>query len=455
MIAPARRAALDVLAAVEAGRLDLPEAIARARTALSDERDRALLVTLCTGTLRWRGALDFLIERAANRPLARLDPSVLEILRLSTYQLLHLDRVPAAAVVDDAVSLTRAARKTSAAGFVNAVLRRISRSRGSIDLPPRPAEPDAARETILQYLTATLSHPAWLAERWLDRVGFAAAERWLQYNNRPAVLTLRASTPRIDRDALAARLETFGVATEPTRFVPDGLIVRSRQPLQLPLSSEGLFVAQDEASQLVALLAADPSARRVLDVCASPGGKTLIVAARAPSAVVVAGDLRQRRVQLLSDTVSAVGTPGIHIVRHDALQPLPFAQAFDTVLLDAPCSGLGIIRRDPEIRWRRLPADLPRLAGAQQQMLRHAAAVVRPGGAVVYSTCSSEPEENEEVVDRFLRDAGTAYRLAGPEEVALRLPEDARSLIEPAGYLRTSWRDELDGFFAAVLRRER
>jgi 16S rRNA (cytosine967-C5)-methyltransferase len=455
MIAPARRAALDVLMAVATGRADLPDAIAHARGGLKDDRDRALLVELTTGTLRWRGALDFAIERAAARPLSRIDPVVLEILRLSAYQLLHLDRVPAAAAVDDAVSLTRAARKTSAAGFVNAVLRRISRSRETLGFPERPVSPDATRDEILQYLTVTLSHPQWLAERWLDRVGFAAAENWLRYNNQPAVLTLRANTLRIDRETLARRLEADGIVVEPTRFAPDGLIVRSGQPLQLPWSGEGVFVAQDEASQLVGLLAAGPSAERVLDVCASPGGKSLIIAACAPRADVIAADLRPRRVQLLRDTIATAGARSIRVVRHDALQPLPFGQVFDAVLLDAPCSGLGIIRRDPEIRWRRTAGDLPRLAADQARMLGHAAAVVRPGGTIVYSTCSSEPEENERVVEAFLGGPGAAFDLARREEVAARLPEPARPLVEPSGFLRTTWRDQLDGFFAAVLKRAR
>jgi 16S rRNA (cytosine967-C5)-methyltransferase len=455
MIAPARRAALDVLVAVGAGRADLPDAIARARGTLGDERDRALLVELTTGTLRWRGALDFAIERAADRPVSRMDAAVLDILRLSTYQLLHLDRVPAAAAVDDAVSLTRAARKTSAAGFVNAVLRRISRSRERLGLPERPAGPDAPRDEILRYLTITLSHPEWLAARWLDRVGFGAAEDWLHYNNQPAVLTLRANTLRIDRESLARRLGAAGTVVEPTRFAPDGLIVRSGHPLQLPMSGEGLFVAQDEASQLVGLLAAERSAGLVLDVCASPGGKTLIIAALAPRAWVIAADLRPRRLQLLRETIAASGAPGVRVVRHDALQPLPYGQVFDTVLLDAPCSGLGIIRRDPEIRWRRAAGDLPRLSADQDRMLGHAAAVVKPGGTIVYSTCSSEPEENERVVEAFLRGAGAAFDLAPREEVSRRLPESARFLVEESGWLRTTWRDQLDGFFAAVLKRTR
>jgi len=206
MIARARIAAVRVLQAVDGDRADLPGAIAQARTHLADERDRALLVELTTGTLRWLGTIDHLIAQAAKRPLTRLDPEVRDVLRLGIYQLLHLDRVPASAVVDDAVELTRKAGKSSAAGFVNAVLRRISRTRSDLPLPPRPAFDSNGipedREGALDYLATTLSHPRWLVARWMDAHGFAATERWTQFNNDPAPLTLRANTLRTTRAAL-------------------------------------------------------------------------------------------------------------------------------------------------------------------------------------------------------------------------------------------------------------
>ena len=192
MIAPARSAAYEILSAVSAGRADLPAAIVHARASLHDERDRALAAEIATGVQRWRGALDHLIVAFAKRPLDRLDPEIIELLRMGAYQLLHLTRVPASAVVDDAVNQARRAGKGSASGFVNALLRTISRKRTALPLPPRPT--DAADSTAaLDYLSITLSHPRWLAARWLQRLGFARAEQWATFDNQPAPLTLRAN----------------------------------------------------------------------------------------------------------------------------------------------------------------------------------------------------------------------------------------------------------------------
>lgn len=452
MIAPARRAAYDALLAVSRGQADLPDAIARARDRLADERDRGLLVELATGTVRWQAELDHVIAGASSRPLSKLDPEVLVILRLGVYQILHLDRIPKAAVVDDAVSLVRAARKTSAAGFVNALLRFVSRGRDR--LPPRPRSAEPAHEEALDYLAVSLSHPRWLVERWLSRVGFAATEAWLRFNNSPAPLTLRANTLRIDRETLAARLSADGVRTRPTRFAPDGLVVEDGHPLRLPWADEGLFFAQDEVSQLVALLAAAAPGERVLDACAAPGGKTLVMAAAMKGqGLLVAADVRDRRIDLLAGAIARAGARTVAVVQADASQPLPFAPVFDAVLVDAPCSGLGVLRREADIRWRRTAEDLPRLADAEAAILRHAARVVRPGGRLVYATCSSEPDENEAIVEAFLASELT-FRPADRDRVRRALPPAAAGLVTDRGHLQTwPWRDELEGFFGAVLLR--
>jgi 16S rRNA (cytosine967-C5)-methyltransferase len=450
MIAPARLAALDVISSVIGGGVDLPDAIAGARTRLTDERDRALLVELTTGTIRWLAALDHVIAARSSRPLAKLDAVVLDILRLATYQLLHLTRVPASAVVDDAVSMVRAKSKTSAAGFVNAVLRGISRSGRDLGLPARPADGDDDREHALDYLATTLSHPRWLMARWLERFGLDDAARWAQFDNAPAPLTLLANRLVTTRDGLADRLAQEGVEVRPTRYAPDGLEVLSGHPLQGTVG--GRFVAMDETSQLVGLLATGVPAGRVLDACAAPGGKTLVVAgALGPEGRIVAADVRAKRVRLLGQTVTAAGAQAVTVVQLDLRQPLPFTAAFDVVLVDAPCSGLGILRRDPEIRWRRREADLSAMADAQMGMLRHAASVVTPGGRLVYSTCSSEPDENEAVVEAFLAERPGFGRLPRPQVAAL-LPPAAEALLDPVGQLRTwPWRDGLEAFFGAVL----
>ncbi len=299
MIAPARAAALDALLGISAGRLDLPDAVAATRRSLRDDRDRALAAEITIGVQRWRATLDHLIAHFSKRHLDRLDHEVVEILRLSAYQLLYLKRVPASAIVDDAVKLTGRAGKRSASGLVNAVLRAISRSRQDLPLPPRP-EASHDRRAILDYLAVTLSHPRWLAERWLDRYGFDATERWLRFNNAAAPLTLRANRFRNTPDELIERLSREAVTVSRGRFAPDALIVDEGRPLGGPGLDEGWFVVQDEASQLVALLTGASPGARVLDTCASPGGKTTAIAAGMPrESLLVACDIRDRRMELL------------------------------------------------------------------------------------------------------------------------------------------------------------
>lgn len=445
MIAPARVAAYDVLRGVSEGRADLPAALAAVRGGLRDERDGALATDIATGTLRWRAALDHLIAHFAKRPLARLDPEVVDILRLSGYQLLHLTRVPASAVVDDAVNLTKRARKKSAAGLVNGVLRALSRSRHDLPLPPRPAA-QSDRRAVLDYLSITLSHPRWLVERWLDRVGFERTEAWLRFNNEPAPLTLRVNRLRTTRDDLLARLSHMEVDARAARYAPDGIVVAGGSLRDALL--DGTFVIQDEASQLVALLAGESPGPLVLDTCAAPGGKaTAIAAVLGTGERLIACDLRDRRMALLRKTVEATGVTSVRLVQADAAIPLPFHARFSTVIVDAPCSGLGTLRRDPDIRWRRTAGDLQPLATAQQTMLEQAAAVVAPGGRLVYATCSSEPEENEAVAARFLEMHPEFRR----HSAQLSHPAMAGELIDPFGYLRTEPdRHGLELFFGGV-----
>ena len=402
MIAPARIAAYEILRAVETTRTDLGSALAKYRARLEDDRDRALAGEIATGTLRWQGAYDHVIQAFAKRPLRQLDAEVVIVLRLSMFQLLALDRIPASAAVKDAVDLTGKAGKRSAAGLVNAVLRRVSRERDQLPLPPRPADPQD-QEAALAYLAITLSHPRWLVARWLDRYGFDAAERWALFNNAPAPLVLRVNTVKASRDDVAKELSARGVETVPSTRAIHGLVVRSGNPLHTPMADEGLFFVQDEASQLVGAFADARPGERVLDACASPGGKTIAMsAAMRGQGLVVASDVRDRRVGLLQQTIRRSGVPNVRIVQADASVGLPFGRVFDRVLLDAPCSGLGTLRRDPDIKWRRQETDLDVLSDAQVHMLEHAATTVRAGGVLIYATCSSEPEENEEVIERFL-----------------------------------------------------
>lgn len=425
MIAPARRAAFDALMAFESG-AGLPAVLAAARPSLGDARDQALLTELVTGTIRQRRAIDHQLATRTSRPLARLDAAVLAILRLSAFQLLYLDKVPASAVVDDAVELTRRVRKTSAGGLVNAVLRALARDRQALAWP----EGDTA-----DALSVRFSHPEWLVSRWLARYGTDDTIAWLTFNNQPPRLCLAANATRTTREALARRLEEEGVRTEPATRAPRGLVVVEGQPLRTPAFDDGSFVVQDEASQLVVDLGAVRPGGRALDLCASPGGKSVGLAGRVgPGGLVVASDVRPRRVRLLGSTIARCRLDNAPIVQVPATGPLPFRPgAFDLVLVDAPCSGLGTIRREVDIRWRRDEADLARMAAAQLVLLMRAAETVAPGGTLVYATCSSEPEENDEVAAAFLAD-----------HPGFALVHEHRTL---------PFRDGLEAFYGAVMTR--
>ena len=454
MTAPARLAALRVLRDVHTGRHDLPTSQAIARAALPDSRDRALATEIVLGTLRWRAQLDHVIQLASSRPLNRIDADVLDVLRLSAYQLLHLKRVPARAVVHDGVELTRtlgAKGNHSAAAYVNAVLHFVVKNADSLGLP-QPSQPSRSdqrdREIDLEYLSVSMSHPRWLVARWYDRYGFDVTEQWTRFNNGPAPITLRVNTLATSTPDLVGKLLECGVSVEAGAWAPHSLVVTRGNPLATDLHDRRLFWVQDQASQLVAGLVNAGRGDRVLDACASPGGKSLVIAgAMGDQGLLVAADQSATRIQLLSETLARVGPRCASIVQLDARRP-PFGPRFDWVLLDSPCSGLGTLRRDPDIRWRRNPEDLSRMASMQFELLAGASTAVAPGGHLLYATCSSEPDENQNVVTRFLE---------SHPEFSIQAPTAPHLLecVDDEGFLQTRPdRHGLEGFFAAVLRRQ-
>lgn len=446
MISPARRAAYEITLAVDAERLDLASALADLRDRLTDARDRALATDIAVGAQRWRGQIDYLLAESSGRALARLDAEVLAILRLSAYQLLHLTRVPAAAVVNDAVELVRVARKRSAAGLVNAVLRKLSTQPPALPTPPdHTLDARAARAQAVAYLSVTQSHPAWLVERWLDRYGWEASRSWVAFNNEVAPLTLWPGP--------AALQTPSGMndwpAGAPTTWVPGGVVLHAGHEA-MPWLQSGCAYAQDEASAAVAAVAASMAQPPVFDACAAPGGKSIVLAAAlSRDDLLVAGDVRSRRVATLRGLLNRVAGRTIPVVRADA-RAIPFAGTLGTLLIDAPCSGLGTLRREPDLRWRRTAGDVQRCADVQRAMLRDALQAVRPGGRVVYATCSSEPEENEDLMAEFVRASG--WTLADLRQVPL--PGRLHDAVTPDGWLRTlPHAHGLESFFAAVLRR--
>ena len=450
-MATVRVLAARVLMAVESRRATLGAEVDRARRGLPDDRDRGLLLELTSGVCRWRAELDACLEACSQRPLDTIDPPLLATLRLAIYQLRHLDRIPAHAVVHESVEAARVLDAPRAAGFVNGILRTYLRTRGTIVLPSRPG-PGATRRQQLGYLSVTLSHPRWLVARWLDRYGFEATEAWCQFNNTSPDLTVRARWPGADGAALIKTLEQSGVHASPGLYSADvvrlapGVLGSVDQDLRRDL------VVQDEGSVVVAHAAGARPGERVLDLCAAPGGKTMVLwADMNGEGCLVASDARPARMQILRETLHDASMPE-HIALLDASRPLPFGPGtFDRVFVDVPCSGLGTLRRDPDVKWAVGLESLPQLAATQRRILAQAATVVRPGGTLVYATCSSEPEENDAVVDGFLAESDSF------EPEAIDSTGVFRELIDERGRLHTTPpRHGLDAFFAArLVRRDR
>jgi 16S rRNA (cytosine967-C5)-methyltransferase len=442
---PVRVAAAQVLVSIERGQTTLGAEMERGRREVADDRDRGLLFELAAGTLRWQNALDWMIAAAGRRAVVDLDPDVRATLRLGVYQLTHLDRVPPHAVVNESVEAVKSLGHARASGLVNAILRRIGRR-----VPPLPARPstDADHDAVVRYLSVTLSHPAWLVERWLGRYGFEATERWCEFNNRTPEITIR-SRGRLSPAELGTQIAAAGLVADPAAFAPDALRLPAGVLGRIPADLRSEVIVQDEGSQLVAHVVGARPGQRVLDLCAAPGGKTLMLHGdMRGTGLLVACDRRPSRLRLLRATVLAVAAR-IPVVCLDTARPLPFGPVFDRVLLDAPCSGLGTLRRDPDLKWRRAETDLSQLSEVQRRMISRAAEVVAPGGALVYATCSSEPEENRDVVDALLANDSRFAR--NP----VILPAPASSLAGLDGALETlPFRDGLDGFFAAVLVRQ-
>jgi len=429
----ARRLALDVLLRVEEGAASdraLDRALRRAGLAAGD---RGLATELVYGVLRRRAGIDRLLAPHSKRPLGSLDVAVLNALRLGAYQIEYLDRVPAHAAVDASVEAVKV-RARGAAGFVNAVLRALLRARGSAD-GAAPADP---RSEL----------PGWWAERWRQRYGDGGAA-WLAATLEPAALVLRPH-PRVTAAAeLVAALAEEGITVEPEANAPGALRVTGGHPASSPLLRRHAFALRGAASQLVATLLPVAAGGRVLDACAGRGGKTLQIAEDHETALVVAADLSAWRAVACRREARAAGVDEVHAAVADMARTPPFRRPFDAVLVDAPCSGLGTVRRRPELKWRNDPQRLARLAKLQRAILDNAAAVTAPGGVLLYATCSTEPEENEEVV---------AAVLAARDDLAARaieLPDGVdRRLVGDDGFLRTYPAfTEMDGFFAALLTR--
>ena len=434
----ARSIAYKVLLQVERADAYLNVALdAALRTAGAMPRqDAALATEISYGVARRALSLDAALARHSKRPLRKLENGVLVALRIGAYQLLYLDRVPGHAAVDATVELAKQQGLSRASGFINAVLRKIAEEK-FIPLPDDPIE----------RLSVESSHPAWLVRRWVARMGAQEAEALCRADNEPAPVCVRVNLTRATRDEVQAALAAAGVTARPTPYSPLGLWLESPGSLaNLEPFRQGLFQVQDEAAQLVSLAAQARPGMRILDACAAPGAKACHLAEQLEGeGEVFAVDVHERKLRKLEEEAARLGVGGVLRMRAaDASRPMPLPEtSFDLILLDAPCSGLGTLRRHPELRYRRVEGDLVRLAELQRALADNLVKYLRPGGAFVFAVCSPEPEEGTEQSARL---AAGPLRMAKIEAPGVPWAE----VTGPDGALATlPHRHHTDGFYAA------
>ena len=444
-VSPARAAAFDILLRVERQSSYASDLLHSSAYETLSPADHALTTELTMGVLRWRSALDEEITPASSQPLSKLDPEILIALRLALYQLRWLDRIPPRAALHESVELVKRARKRSAAPFVNAVLRKLANSTQLYQEMPEGATLSP------QALARACSHPLWLVERWAAAYGLPAAHHICRHNQSAPTTSLRI------RATTDAQLRAEAIELAPGALLASARRVTGGDITKTQAFRTGQVVIQDEASQLVAALVGRGS--RILDCCAAPGGKTQAVADRNPDATVTALELHPHRARLLQAQLARTSdSHAIHVRTADASH-LPPSPDYDRVLADVPCSGTGTLARNPEIKWRLKPEDLVDLRARQHAILRSALSQVAPGGRLIYSTCSLEKEENENVVEQALKETNSFRLRDCVLELARLKAEGELTWPDPTSltsgpYLRTlPGLHPCEGFFAAILER--
>lgn len=448
----ARRLALEVLTQVE-DRAAYASLLldARLQQAGLPREERALATELTYGVLRWQGRLDYLLAAVAHRPWESVDPALRRLLRLGAYQLLFLTRVPAYAAVNETVALTTAPRSQGNRGakaFVNAILRRLVEQQAAICFPDPSIDPVGA-------LATRWSHPRWLVTRWLARLGAEETEALLRANNDPPPLSVAANCLKRRPKEVEDRLALISGSVTPGRFVPWVFHLKDgAEALRDPAFASGWYFPIDEAAALPVVLLDPQPGETLLDACSGGGGKAALLSGLlGRSGRVIALDPSARAHRRLCEARLRLGLDRVLPVQADARQASRlFTCPIDRVLVDAPCSGLGTLRRHPERKWQQQEAGLPALAQLQQELLQGVAPLVTPGGVLVYCTCSLEPEETDLVIEAFLR----ASPDFAPDECPVTLPPAVAGLVDSGGCLRT-WphRHGIDGFYAIRLRRSR
>ena len=450
MAAIARQIALCVLNALDDPHVTLDSLLTKAfeKRPLLAQPDRALANNLVFGVLRWQARLDWVIKDLSNTPINKIDPPVLNIIRLGLYQILFLSRIPVFAAVNDSVELAKGKAPLWTVRFVNAVLRAAVRKAQDVPLPDERDDPVAA-------IAIGESHPSWMVKRWVRHLGVEETKRLCKTNNQIPPVTIRANTLKVSRKKLHRSLIAHVRKIRETRFAPEGLALTGlKQPVdEMSPFQKGWFQVQDEAAQLITYLLDPKGGETILDACAGLGGKTGHMAQLMKnSGVLQAMDREAWKLGSLRTAMKRLGISMVTTWRHDLSLPVPnnLAATFDRILLDAPCSGLGVVRRNPDIKWKKREEDLLRLQRQQSRLLAALAPLVRRGGWLVYCVCSLEPEEGDSVVDAFLKNHSDFAISRSP----CTLPDMNEHVVDRSGIFRTvPHQHNMDGFFAVRLER--
>jgi 16S rRNA (cytosine967-C5)-methyltransferase len=446
----ARKVALEALNILDSGHLTLDAVMEDVANDFSStpRRERALLQALVYGVLRWKGRLDYIVSRFSRSPLDKIDPKVLNILRLGLFQIIYLDRIPDSAAVNTAVNMVKASGATWAAGFVNALLRRTIREYPSVVFPD-------IKHDALAALSVNHSFPRWIIKKWHQRYGLKKTARLCDAINAIAPITVRTNRLKTTPPELMKSLTAETQQVAQTSYCRDGVtFYNPAVPIaQLQSFKAGWFQVQDEAAQLVSLLLNPKPGEMVLDACAGLGGKTGHIAQLMKNkGVLIALDLDGAKLKRLEAEMQRLAVSIVSTLTHDLENSNegPEPNTFDRVLLDAPCSGLGVMRRHPDIKWRASKRTPLPFKQRQMKLLKNASRLVKPGGILVYAVCSPEPEENEAVINDFLKN----YKQFDIDNKCGKLPERVCAQAVSEGCLRT-YPDltQMDGFFAVRLKR--
>jgi 16S rRNA (cytosine967-C5)-methyltransferase len=435
-ITPSRKTAYDILLKIERHQAFSSVLLAQAEDSLN-QLDRALAHALTLGTLRKKLYLDRLIEKLSGKKVKKLDLEVLVSIRIGLYQILFLDKIPPSAAVNESVNLVQQAKKSSAKGFVNAILRRATREQ---------INPTENIENEIEKISIATSHPIWLLEKWIKDFGIVETKKLAEINNQTPKSVFRL-TAQSD-ETTTAIVSKIGLEIVESEIVANAWVVSKTNEILRNLANLGKIYFQEESSQLVASLINLAPTENFWDVCAAPGSKATSIARQNVNSkrphLLIAGDLYFHRLQNLKENCEKVGAQDLQIVGYNAENSVPFAdETFDWILVDAPCSGTGTIRHNPEIRYSLKPEDFDELSKKQLKILNNASKTLKTGGRLVYSTCSLEREENEDVVERFLLENKNFQKV---------LPDLPRQFLTSQDFARTfPTRDQTDGFFIAML----